>query len=167
MFSFQVSPSRRMRAARRLFSPLMPGLMRVGAVRRFVFRFISQLGFHYRRSPLSAGSAGAIHAGDRLPWVRHDGAPDNFAALRSLEWQAHVYGTAGPALRQVCSDARLKLHEFAWTGAARAGGLERDALYLVRPDGYVGLAVPGGDPAALVSYLARPGLCFALRDGPS
>ena len=36
-------------------------------------------------------AAGAIHAGDRLPWVaaEPDGS-DNFAPLASLDWQVHV-----------------------------------------------------------------------------
>ncbi len=35
---------------------------------------------------------------------------------------------------------------------ARAG-LRRDAIYLVRPDGYVALAAPADGAAALTSYL--------------
>jgi hypothetical protein len=35
---------------------------------------------------------------------------------------------------------------------ARAG-VEQDALYLVRPDGYVGLADPEASPARLERYL--------------
>ncbi|SFT17026.1 FAD binding domain-containing protein [Acinetobacter bohemicus] len=33
-------------------------------------RIISQLGIHYRHSPLSQGKTGKIHAGDRLPWIQ-------------------------------------------------------------------------------------------------
>jgi hypothetical protein len=32
-------------------------------------------------------------------------------------------------------------------------GLRRNAVYLVRPDGYVGLADPDGSAAVLTSYL--------------
>ena len=32
-------------------------------------------------------------------------------------------------------------------------GLKRDALYLVRPDGYIGLADPDADPGTLERYL--------------
>ena len=32
-------------------------------------------------------------------------------------------------------------------------GLRRNAVYLVRPDGYVALADPAGISAALISYL--------------
>lgn len=33
-------------------------------------RIISQLGIHYRHSPLSQGKTGKIHTGDRLPWIQ-------------------------------------------------------------------------------------------------
>jgi hypothetical protein len=32
-------------------------------------------------------------------------------------------------------------------------GLRRNAVYVVRPDGYVGLADKGGDGAAITAYL--------------
>jgi hypothetical protein len=32
-------------------------------------------------------------------------------------------------------------------------GLQRDALYLVRPDGYVAFARPRGDASAVTDYL--------------
>ena len=52
----------------------------------------------YRKSPLSEGHAGVVHAGDRLPWFAQagDGSGDNFAPLRSRWWQAHVYGAPKP-----------------------------------------------------------------------
>ena len=36
------------------------------------------------------------------------------------------------------------VHEFPWSEAVRNTGFARDAAYLVRPDGYVGLAIDGG-----------------------
>ena len=44
---------------------------------------------------MSAGEAGAISGGDRLPWIE---GLDNFAALRTLRWQAHVYGEVSQQL---------------------------------------------------------------------
>jgi len=47
----------------------------------------------------------------------------------------------------------LPLHVFAWRPAMRRTGLRRDAVYLVRPDGYVALVDSSGDAKALTAYL--------------
>jgi hypothetical protein len=99
--------------------------------------------------------AGAVHAGDRLPWVE---GIDNYAPLRSLDWQLHVYGTATAALREFAPKSRLPLHEWRWTAAARRAGLRRDAVYLVRPDGHVGFARVAADVEGLRAYLGRFGV---------
>jgi hypothetical protein len=96
-----------------------------------------------------------VHAGDRLPWVE---GTDNFAPLESLGWQVHVYGTASDALRAFAADVKLLLHEWPWTPAAHRAGLERDALYLVRPDGHVGFARREPDLEGVRAYLGRFGL---------
>ena len=126
------------------------------AVRRFLYRTVSQTALHYRGGELGAGHAGRIAGGDRLPWVSP--GPDNFAPLAALDWQAHVYGTAAGALREVCRARGLPLHVFPWSADAERVGLARDALYVVRPDGYVGLADASAHPAALEHYLDARGL---------
>jgi hypothetical protein len=67
IFSFQVSPSWAMRMARRWLTPLIPALMRTGAVRRFMFRAISQIAFAYRESPISAGRTGRARSAPGQP----------------------------------------------------------------------------------------------------
>ncbi len=144
------------RFVRTVFAPYMlPFAMRFAALRRAQFRFVSQTRIAYRDGPLSDGSAGKVHAGDRLPWVE---GLDNFAPLASLDWQLHVTGSATPGLREFASHASLPLHEWPWTPAAAHVGLQRDALYLVRPDGHVGFARPTGDVEGLRSYRSRFGL---------
>src|SRR5215472_8462387 len=76
----------------RLVPRILPLLFRLAAVRRFLFRTVSQIGVNYRNSPLSVGAAGSVRGGDRLPWVETAPAKDNFAPLASLTWQVHVYG---------------------------------------------------------------------------
>src|SRR6185503_8657570 len=78
---------------------LIPRLFRSSAVRRLMFRTVSQTGVRYRDSPLSEGRAGRVHGGDRLPWVE---AADTFAPLTSLAWQVHVYGAATPEVQTTC-----------------------------------------------------------------
>jgi hypothetical protein len=53
----------------------------------------------------------------------------------------------------VCDGRGLALHTFPWQAAAARAGLARDAVYLVRPDGYVGLADPEAGPGRLERYL--------------
>jgi hypothetical protein len=106
---------------------------------------------------LSEGDAGAIHGGDRLPWV-HCGRSDNFAALRSIAWQINVYGQAKPALRAYCAERNIALHVFDWLAQHQAAGLARDALYLIRPDTYVALADIAARPQAVDNYFTKHGI---------
>lgn len=158
MFTLATSPGL---VARILRTQLLPRAMALATasptVRRFMFRTLSQTALHYRASPVSEGKAGGIHAGDRMPWVPFGGA-DNFAPLAALDWQLHLHGTAPAALAEAASTRGLALHAFPWSPAAAAAGLAKDALYLVRPDGYVGLADQTADPARLGAYLDRLGI---------
>jgi 2-polyprenyl-6-methoxyphenol hydroxylase-like FAD-dependent oxidoreductase len=153
-FTAVTSSSAFARFVRLKLAPLMvPFLFKIPAVRRLMFRTVSQTGVNYRHSSLSAGAAGAIHGGDRLPWAAADGGEDNFAPLTSLDWQVHVYGDAPAALAAACAERRLPLRVFAWRPQMKKIGLRPGALFLVRPDGYVALADARGDAAALHSYL--------------
>src|SRR5262249_55850846 len=140
---------------------LLPPLLRLKVFRHLAFRTISQTAINYRGSALSEGHAGDVHGGDRLPWVPLDSSragADNFAPLTSLAWQVHVYGSALPELRACCAERRLTLHEFGWQKAMERAGLQRDALYLVRPDGYVALATADQSAATLRMYLSAHGI---------
>jgi hypothetical protein len=131
----------RTRVAPLLFSTLA----RIQPFRRFVFKTVSQLSLNYRDSPLSEGVAGAVRGGD------------NFTSLSSLQWQVHVYGGATATLSAWCAEHGLPLHLFEWTERHGAAGLARDALYLIRPDAYVGLAAPTAEPEIIEQYFARRG----------
>ena len=149
-------------ASRALRSWIIPALaplaMRFAAVRRLMFLTISQIRIRYPDSPLSAGSAGGVRGGDRLPWVSGEGG-DNFAPLRSLRWQVHVYGTT-KALDAMAQALNLPVHRFAWSARAKAAGLAEDAVYLVRPDGHVALAMAKAEPGALAAYARERALTF-------
>jgi 2-polyprenyl-6-methoxyphenol hydroxylase-like FAD-dependent oxidoreductase len=142
----------------RLMPRVAPVLFRLPATRAFLFRTVSQIGVHYPKSVLSEGKAAALRGGDRLPWVGGSAGEDNFAPLGSLAWQVHVYGEAGPGVEEVCARLALPLHVFAWSARMRAAGLARGALYLIRPDGYLGLIEAGGRADGLAKYLDRQGL---------
>jgi 2-polyprenyl-6-methoxyphenol hydroxylase-like FAD-dependent oxidoreductase len=137
----------------RVFPLVASILFRLPAMRRFVFRTASQLGVRYGMSDLSAGKAGSVRGGDRLPWVRlARNGDDNFVPLRSLQWQVHVYGDSRTGVAEACKSLGLAMHAFAWVPKMKQAGFMRGALYLVRPDGYVALADPRSDPERLRGY---------------
>jgi hypothetical protein len=158
-FSMVTSPSWSARFLRlEVFPRLLAVLIKTRAMRRFMFRMVSQTAVNYRGSPLSEGRAGAVHGGDRLPWVPLGEGTDNFAPLASIGWQMHVYGKPRVELESLSRDRGVPLHVFPWRRELRRSGLRRDAIYLVRPDGYVGLAEPRAEAAALAAYLDARGL---------
>jgi 2-polyprenyl-6-methoxyphenol hydroxylase-like FAD-dependent oxidoreductase len=156
-----------------LLPHVFPVLSGFAAARRTLFKTLSQVMIHYPDSPLSAGRAGEIIGGDRLPWLRfanddgnrsadHNGngdVPDNFAALQTLDWQLHVYGQTDPLLAAAAQDLRLPLYAWPWSEAAAHAGLLQDAAYLVRPDMHVALALPRQEVDVLHALVTR----FKLR----
>jgi len=162
-FTVVTSPGSLARFVRVEVAPrLLPALFASTFVRRFMFKTISQIGVNYRGSRLSEGTAGSVKGGDRLPWVMTDSQPhglnDNFAPLRSRDWQVHVYGECGAGIAEACARRGLALHAFPWQPEAARAGLKHGAVYLVRPDGHVGLADPNASPAALEQYLDSRGV---------
>ena len=133
----------------RIVPLVVPLLFRLGAMRRLLFRTVSQTQVNYRDSSLSAGTAGKVQGGDRLPWVELESGEDNFASLTSLKWQVHVYGEVQRGVSEACTELRLPLHVFAWEQSMRRVGFQNGAIYLVRPDGYVALAGPSANPDRL------------------
>jgi 2-polyprenyl-6-methoxyphenol hydroxylase-like FAD-dependent oxidoreductase len=141
----------------RLAPLLAPAVLKLEAAREFLFRTVSQIMIDYRHSELSEGTAGGVHGGDRLPWAATQRA-DNFAPLAQPCWQVHVYGIAPPDLRSWCAARSLPLHVFEWQARHGEVGLERDALYLVRPDTYVALAASPASVDVLERYAGTRGL---------
>jgi hypothetical protein len=130
----------------------MPFLFSFKPMRRFLYRTVSQTNVNYRGSPLSEGRAGSVHAGDRLPWVKLN-EDDNFGTLTTLNWQVHVYGETTDELKKICLDRALPLHVFPWQPAMDRAGLRRNSVYLVRPDGYIGLVESLPATRRVASYL--------------
>ncbi len=126
-------------------------------VREFLFSILSQTTINYRESPVSKGVAGTVHGGDRLPWLSWAGG-DNFESLSAITWQAHVYGSAKSELREWCRQKQIPLHVYDWRLEYEQAGFARDAVYVLRPDTYVGLADPNASPAVLDAYFRNCGL---------
>ena len=133
---------------------VLPVLARREPVRRFMFRTVSQTSIQYRDSALSEGPASRVRAGDRLPWIRLDERDaDNFAPLAALDWQAHVYGDPRPEVTALCRARGFAMHRFPWSDAMLDAGLVRDAVYLIRPDGYIGFTDAGPESSTLERYV--------------
>lgn len=146
--------------ARRIVAPMVFSIAtKFSIARHAFFRTLSQIRIHYHDSPLSEGEAGDVRGGDRLPWLGA-GVDDNFAPLRSLDWQVHVYGDAARDVSAACAALSLPLHSFGWNDGAHDRGFERGALYLVRPDGYVALAASENAAEKLRAYVNRFSLSF-------
>ncbi len=155
VFSAVVNPSPLTRWLRMSVLPtLLPRLSRLRALRRLLFLTVSQTRLHYPNSPLSVGKAGKVSGGMRLPWVQNERG-SNFDALQSLRWHLQVHGAPTPELLTWSERHDLPLHVFRYSRRAARAGLADSAIYLIRPDGYVGLALPGFDAAILDAYMGR------------
>ena len=158
VFSFVTAEGRIADIIRTRVAPvLIPTAMTFEAAREYLFRTVSQITLNYRGGRLSAGVAGHVHGGDRLPWVSIDGK-DNFEPLAAINWQVHVYGSASAELSAWCASQDVPLHVFNWRPEHEAAGLARDAAYLLRPDTYVALADTTNTPEALNRYCADHGI---------
>ena len=139
-------------------SRVLPFVMPIAASMNFtmdfIFRTVSQTMLNYRGMPLAEGRAGSIAGGDRLPWIAATEGEDNFESLKTICWQAHVYGTPKDGLVSWCRMKGLPLHTFVWTPQHQAAGLAQNAVYLLRPDTYVAVADPAGDPQVIDKFLS-------------
>ena len=126
---------------------LLPLLFQRPAIRRYLFRVVSQTRITYRNTPLNSGSLGALHGGDRLPWLRQQ---DNYSTGKTLDWQLHCYGDARLELLTWCERYKIPLHFFLPAAPIRSG-----ALCLIRPDGYIGWIGHSSDLPGLTRYVTQ------------
>ena len=131
----------------RVMPLLLPMLFRRPAFRRFMFRVLSQTRITYRGTPLNTSVLGAIHSGDRLPWLRQQ---DNHAPLKSLDWQLHCYGDTRMDLLAWCERCKMPIHFFRPAEPFRKG-----TLCLVRPDGHIGWVGHSSDLTGLNRYVTH------------
>jgi 2-polyprenyl-6-methoxyphenol hydroxylase-like FAD-dependent oxidoreductase len=179
-FAKSVSGSQVMTSLRRVIvrGVVAPALARP-KIRAVAFHFVSQLGIHYRKSPVVAEGQPRLSkgpkAGDRLPdahvlrdgrrtylqqalasphvhlllcgpvaaWNTHDviDLADRFPDVLAIHYLAreHSHG----ALVDPSGDAFTRL------------GVERNAAYLIRPDGHVAFRAGGTDLRGQAAYVAQ------------
>ncbi|WP_411842568.1 FAD-dependent monooxygenase [Salinicoccus sp. HZC-1] len=117
-------------------SNVAPNLVRIKAMRRMMFRLVSQIHIDYDNSMLSRGKAGKIKGGDRLPWVKY-GKKDNYDPLNSLDFHYHLYGQTSSEMRRHIKNSGLEFCEYNWTAEADKAGVKKNTVMLIRPDGHI------------------------------
>jgi hypothetical protein len=139
-----------------LFFPLFSVVTRFQRVSQLAFHTVSQIGLNYRHKAfLMCGKS--VQEGDRLPWVTFEDG-DNFLSLQNLNWQLHIYGVAQDQLYDASASRGFVLNVFPWNEQAQKRGLKKDALYLIRPDGYVAFIGFDQNIKHLDFYLNKEGI---------
>ena len=150
-FSLVVSDSWTGRILRtRVLAKMAALALRFRALRRLAFRTVSQIGIHYRASPLAGRAPGlprrSPQPGDRFPWLRlklsaESEAQDVHAQLDDARFNLIVFGQpAAPALPEagaMLQVLRIPVGAENRRALARAG-IPARSWYLLRPDGHVG-----------------------------
>lgn len=166
---------------RAVMGRLLPHVLRGERLRTLAFRFVSELGIGYRASPaVSEGTPALAHgprAGDRLPdaaitvngrattlqreavgpclhlLLCGDGAGWTTSEAAAAQLATRYAGTV-IVKRLDRSPAPDVLVDASGEALARLGGRDQ-AIYLVRPDGYVAYRCAGVDTSGVEAYLAR------------
>jgi 2-polyprenyl-6-methoxyphenol hydroxylase-like FAD-dependent oxidoreductase len=137
----------------RLVPQLMGLAMKLPRVQKLAFLTISQTGISYRASRLSKTLPGlpdtAPKSGDRFPWLRLTFSPgsqreDLYQKLDDTKFTLIVFGQPVPAveLRNLGDMLRVLTvpHSADNDRELERVHIPRTSFYLLRPDGYVGLA---------------------------
>jgi len=153
----------------RILANVAARAMKFERVRQLAFRTIAQIGISYPASSMSHALPGlpkdAPTAGDRFPWVRlkfaaNDTAEDLFERLDDRKFNLLMIGQS-PIATQALDDFGdlLRIHTIAADPANSAelarAKVPQHSLYLLRPDGHVGLCGTSFDAAAIKRYLAE------------
>jgi 2-polyprenyl-6-methoxyphenol hydroxylase-like FAD-dependent oxidoreductase len=179
-FAKSVSGSQVMTSFRRVVvrGVIAPALSR-RSIRAAAFHFVSQLGIHYRKSPAVAEGEPRLskgpHAGDRLPDAQllRDGQP---AYLQQALSSPHLHLLlCGPVAAWNRADVVMLAQRFRdvlainylahepadgavvdSSGAAFTRlGVDRNAMYLIRPDGHIAFRSGGTDLRGPAGHLAQ------------
>lgn len=138
---------------KKIVPTVVPLVNHLDRLRKKLFMILSQVRIEYSSSPVSHGEAADIQAGIRLPYIG-----ENYEPLQVWDWQVHVYGSASPKLKAFCRDRGLALSTFSYDSIMEGKGIKMAALYLVRPDGYLGFVSPHQDVQGLQKYLNEWGI---------
>jgi 2-polyprenyl-6-methoxyphenol hydroxylase-like FAD-dependent oxidoreductase len=138
--------------------------MRFKRIRRLAFMTIAQIGIRYRQSSLSQNLNGfsdeSPHAGDRFPWVHlkfsaHGSPEDLFHKLDDTRFNLILIGQEGDVSDfKEFVDIHVVPREPTNDQTLAAVHVPIPSFYLLRPDGYIGLAGKRFDSSAVKQYLS-------------
>jgi 2-polyprenyl-6-methoxyphenol hydroxylase-like FAD-dependent oxidoreductase len=131
-----------------IIPPLLALLSHFNFARRFAFKRLSQIAIDYRMSFLSKGKSAEIEAGDRMPWVENLGWP------HPMRWNIQVFGKVHNNLKRYCDKSHIRLEHYPWNNKFQQKGIKKNFIYLIRPDGYIGLIDPKGKPENIQKYFS-------------
>jgi 2-polyprenyl-6-methoxyphenol hydroxylase-like FAD-dependent oxidoreductase len=150
----------------KVLARVMAFAMRFARTQRLAFRTISQIGIHYRASPLSETlpglPAGTPRAGDRFPWARlkfasDTAAEDIYQRLDDTRFNLILVGQGILTADLSQFSTLLRVHEVAVDPDNDAElmrvGVRKPSFFLVRPDGHIGFAGTRLNVAVLLQYL--------------
>jgi 2-polyprenyl-6-methoxyphenol hydroxylase-like FAD-dependent oxidoreductase len=152
----------------RLVPKLMGLAMRLRRIQKLAFLTISQTGISYRKSPISETLSdtpeSAVRAGDRFPWARlkfSNGGPmeDLYDKLDDTRFTLIAIGQPVSSSGIPGSNGAMQVLAIPVNSENRAElgrvGVPEPSFYLLRPDGYVGLAGVRVDTAEVDRYVSE------------
>ena len=192
LFGFLVSTNPLLQFTRlHLLSLVLRKVFRYNQLRTGIFRQLSQIGIHYRKSPLSVSAPGSNHfpgqaplPGDRVPFSLiyspdHDKLQPLYASLRHPYFTLLVFKSSFstdraeqllaeleenllPPIPDLISPILIYPHEKN-NAVYELFGINEDAFYLIRPDNYIAFRSQPANVDSLLEYL-RDTLQIPLQD---
>lgn len=121
----------------------------------------TQLNLNYRYSSLSVDLTdreGTLQAGDRAPDAELEGGSGLFDLYRGTHFTVLGFGNAQAAVEGLNETlaGKVKAHWITDKNAAKAFG-STDKLFVIRPDGYIGLIAGSSEIEGVIDYLKNLG----------
>jgi 2-polyprenyl-6-methoxyphenol hydroxylase-like FAD-dependent oxidoreductase len=149
----------------KILARMLAQAMKRERVRQLAFRTLSQIGISYPKSQLSETLPGLGHgapvAGDRFPWLnvrltKNGPLQDVFQTLDDAHFHLVAIGQPAPAVSKLGLGDRVRTHVII-SDPINDRELTRFnippvSFYLVRPDGYIGMAGIRLDASAVRRY---------------
>ena len=158
LFNLIASPEPIMSYLRTHVFPYVAGVaFSLGAVKKFVFPRVSQIGINYRHSSLSVNEGSfTVRAGDRMPYFEIDGA-SVYEKLKEPKFHLLTFFDGENEfadLSEILKDNEIDFHALLLTpNIAEIFGASKSFVVFLRPDNYIGFISEDVSGAELRKYL--------------